>query len=199
MSLIVYTTLQSEVQQVLVSYLREFFSNIDQFTWNENSAISKINITVEMPTTALQYPCVIIGNATEKPLIRTIGSQIKKIVTSEVVLNGVTRECISGYVYGGPQTLRIKLYTAANNTAESRKLKDYLVMFFTVVYRDKLAEKSITLIDVNVGADEKLTVGNNNIVISSLDISVFTEWRAVESDISTITSITVSDKIYQGE
>lgn len=187
---IISTALQTHVQKTLVTGLKDFFSQVSDFTYDTNSASTAIHILVEFPKRTVKYPTIVLGTIAGDPLQRTIGSQEFRSFRGTRVVSGLTlSNCICGYVSGGGHRVSIPIFIFSNTGSESRILKDYITMFFSVVYKKYLAQSGIHLVDITLNSGTNVLIGNEYIRVESMNVNFYTEWREVIYDVPLISHI----------
>lgn len=190
MERILSTALESYVQNTLITSLKEYFSYIPEYSYDVDPAKTSISIVGEGAKVSVLYPAVVVSGISGDLLKRCIGDEVNQVFYGDRLVNGMwIPHCVCGYRTGGAQVLDITVHVIGRTSAMVRAVRDYVAMFFRVVYYNNLKQRNITLQGLQAMSPSTRTVGNDLFFIEPIQIRVFTEWKEIIYDVPLITGV----------
>ena len=161
----------------LIRVLELAFQTNMQFKWDQDPDKSRIRIYKQWPKTDVKLPSVIITAAPGDPLMRTIGQDVRRQITSPVMMDGITRQVVSATQYGGSFQPSLNIEVASNDTMERDRIIDWISMYIRWFFWDKFRDFGIEFQSMRWNSDREDRLGNDWVYISSMSLDLLTEWN----------------------
>ena len=189
---IISVALETHIQKTLVGAFKSFFKTKDDFPYDDDPALTRLHILGDYGKRSVRYPCILIGQISGDPMIRTFGTQRQETLTGTRTIDDIeVPNVVCGYVRGGGHKVSIPIYFLSMSQAEIRIMKDYTNTYLSIIGRDYLQSKNINLISLQASAMDAIVLGNEIVKRSLITATMFTEWYETIYDVDLISDVNV--------
>ena len=187
------------VQVLLVSGLRDYFSNIDNpmLKYNNFETQSKIWIGSDYPTQRVLFPAVVVADVNGNPYMPVIGRNQEMITDVKVKI--IDEKGEEYYKTIGVQTcgllnMKATIKIGAYKQSERRNVKDEVAKCLREVYlRDFFEKNGFTISEINMGSPTLEKVGAEYLFFDTISVSGISDWIRSNTDLQLITGIEIKD------
>lgn len=188
------------VQVLIVSGLRNYFSNIDDpmLRYNNFETKSKIWIASEYPVQRVLFPAVVVGDITGDPYYSPVIGRNQEMITYVTVKStdakGVERDMVVGIQTHGLISVKATIKIGAYKQAERRLVKDEILKCVREEYlRDFFEKNGFTISDIKMGSTTLEKVGPEYIYFDTISISGLSSWTRSNTDLQVVSGINLTD------
>lgn len=184
-------------QQVLVLFLREYFSKDElakQFEWCKNPAMSKIFISSEYPEALMKLPSVIVGDVTGDTYRRVLGQEMiwEHKVTKDENGNKIT-PYVDRITTHGTYALNCTIDVHSYSVSTRRFVADLVEAALRHIGTEVLKKAGITITKCDLGSARYTPRGNSIIQVSPINVGFITEWHKDATNLATLEQILIEE------
>lgn len=183
----IQVALKKYIQQTLVDEIKHAFKLNSRGNLN-------IDVLTEFPKSLVQYPTIIVGEVTGDTY-RFIGEPFLEANASvnATLIDGMTSTITNSVDRGGFFNIQVLIHVAGRTSEERRNALDLVTIFLRDLYKDRLSQAGLTLVDLDIVRGRTEKIGNDYIYFDILSVRYFVRgWKEKHTrgvDFSVVESI----------
>lgn len=161
----------------MVRTLQLAFQTIEEFKWDPDPAVSRLQIYTDYPLTNVKLPAISVSVGGGDALLRTMNEEVRAVSQAEVSYNGMTVMGTTGYDFGGGFQPTVNIEVVAQDSVSRSRILDWVTMCLRYYFWDKLRAEGVNIVDMTFGSPSIQPIGNQLRYVDSLSVVVYTEWN----------------------
>jgi hypothetical protein len=123
----------------------------------------------------------VITTAASGSIDRTIGQELRRPITEQQIINGVTKEVPIAYKFGGGNHLAATIEVVSNDTSSPDRIMDWILIYLRWFFIEKFRAFGLNIEDISINPGREEYIGNQQVYVNSITLNLFTEWNHIVS------------------